>query len=81
MDDVDILRELCRSVYLTTRQRSALRRVVALVGRAPHRRPEPKVESADRSLGLSNPSVCGTCEGCVRGESCSRPLLGPGDAE
>lgn len=83
MDDVDILRELLRSVYLTGRQKDALRRVIGLVSRSPRRESSMtiKVTGAGTATLRLPFSSCGGCSGCLGGDVCEKPLLGPGDAE
>lgn len=63
-DDVDILREVLRSVYLTARQKEALRRVLGLVSRGPER-PALKKTTDAGTPAEKLPSVI--------------PLLGPGE--
>lgn len=69
MDDLDILRELVRSVYITSRQRAALRRVIgALYAAKPLVFPTDMVRVTDGATeAITTPEV--------------RPLLGPGDGQ
>ena len=66
MDDIDILKELCRSVYVTPRQKDALRRVLVLVSRG---RPLPLSTKVTDGATSAEPAPGVT------------PLLGPGDAQ
>lgn len=66
-DDIDLLWELCRSVYVTAAQKAALRRVLTALSRgqrASSLAPAPSTVAA--TGGATEPL---------------RPILGPGDAQ
>ena len=77
MDDVDILRELCRSVYLTSRQKDAVRRVI----RSMTAKPRWRRETGETASNVGSSPVTRAGTSSVPPELDVAPLLGPGDAQ
>lgn len=70
-DDLTVLRELCGSVYLTSRQKEALRRVIGLVS---------KGSRGTLNFIAATPEIERQFETALE-MSLPEPILGPGDAQ